>query len=103
MEDTRLLNSSYNDSNEDDISSPKAIIPQRSSKFQQRLAICRVVLDFLLVLFLGIVILQVTRRCNMVKSQCIQHHLPVGSDLSGFVPPGNFCLLFITITRVHES
>lgn len=104
MENTGLLNTPYsdNESNADsDINSSKVITSQRCSKSQQRLAICRVVLDLLVLLLLGILIILVAGRYNTVKNRCIQHHLPVGSDLSGFVPAG--IISFSTLEKKREA
>jgi len=53
------------------------------------LVIWRIALDVLVLVGLGLVIALIRQRVDMAsRPECVQHHLPVGSDLSGFVPSG---------------
>ena len=88
MEKTHWL-SSPNDSDTEDLSPEELGDTQKTSDTQESLVSWRVLLDVLVILCLSVFIIFLIRRdCGKFEHQCVQHHLPVGSDLSGFVPPG---------------
>jgi hypothetical protein len=90
MDKEQLLNPPYNDSDSEDLSLEelRTTIPKSKSD-RDRLLFWRVVLDLLVLVGLGMLIsLVIQRERNISKPECVQHHLPMGSDLSGFVPSG---------------
>ena len=65
---------------------------RKLSKSANRSALWRPLLDLLVLVGIGVVMTLVVQRMGTIsRPECVQHHLPVGSDLSGFVPSGK-CL-----------
>ena len=89
-----MLNPPCNDSDSEDLSLDELRATTTSSKIPcDQLLLWRVVLDFIVLICLGVLIfLVIQRERNMSKPECVQHHLPMGSDLSGFVPSGSSSL-----------
>lgn len=92
-ETKELLNEQYqeNDSESEDsiLQSMQDAKTPRCTGYRDRLILVRVLLDVLVLAGLALlVVLIVQREYPVSRPECVQHHLPVGSDLSGFVPSG---------------
>jgi hypothetical protein len=95
MDTKELLNEQYNDNDTEsedlNLEELHVVKTPRKCHVWDKALLWRVLMDSLVLVGVSLTFILITQREHQIsRPECVQHHLPVGSDLSGFVPSGRF-------------